>query len=81
MELRHPKTEVHLCQLAVFENFAEHGLYVKFTNEEAEQLESEALALALDMSLREAGMQGWAVQAFSAIPYKWAMHADISLIS
>jgi hypothetical protein len=55
VELRHPKTEVHLCQLAVFENFAEHGVYVKFTDEEAEQLEREAIALALDMSLKEIG--------------------------
>ncbi len=56
MELRHPQTEAHLCQLAVLENFAEHGLYVKFSNEEAEQLEQEALALALAESTREASM-------------------------
>jgi hypothetical protein len=56
VELRHPQTEAHLCQLAVLENFAEHGLYVKFSNEEAEQLEQEALALALAESTREAGM-------------------------
>lgn len=56
MELRHPQTEAHLCQLAVLENFAEHGLYVKFSNEEAEQLEQEALALALAESAREASM-------------------------
>lgn len=55
VELRHPRTEAHLSQLAVLENFAEHGLYVKFSNEEAQQLEREALALALQESAQEAG--------------------------
>ena len=57
VELRHPRTEAHLSQLAVLENFAEHGLYVKFSNEEAQQLEREALALALQESAQEAGMR------------------------
>lgn len=59
VELRQPQTEAHLCQLAVLENFAENGLYVKFSNEEAEQLEQEALAIALAESAREAGMMRW----------------------
>ena len=55
MSLRQPRTEAHLSQLAVLENFAEHGLYVKFSNEEAEELEREALALALEESTQEVG--------------------------
>ena len=55
MSLRQPRTEAHLSQLAVLENFAEHGLYVKFSNQEAEELEREALALALEESTQEVG--------------------------
>jgi hypothetical protein len=55
--LRCVHEEVHLSQLAVQENFAEHGVYVKFSNDEAEQLEREALALALAESAREAGLK------------------------
>lgn len=55
VSLRQPRTEAHLSQLAVLENFAEHGLYVKFSNEEAEELEREALALALEESTLEVG--------------------------
>ena len=55
VSLRQPRTEAHLSQLAVLENFAEHGLYVKFSNEEAEELEREALALALEESTQEVG--------------------------
>ena len=55
VSLRQPRTEAHLSQLAVLENFAEHGLYVKFSNDEAEELEREALALALEESTQEVG--------------------------
>ena len=55
VSLRQPRTEAHLSQLAVLENFAEHGLYVKFSNQEAEELEREALALALEESTQEVG--------------------------
>ena len=55
VSLRQPRTEAHLSQLAVLENFAEHGLYIKFSNEEAEELEREALALALEESTQEVG--------------------------
>ena len=55
MSLRQPRTEAHLSQLAVLENFAEHGLYVKFSNQEAEELEREALALALEESTQDVG--------------------------
>ena len=65
MSLRQPRTEAHLSQLAVLENFAEHGLYVKFSNEEAEELEREALALALEESTQEVGSDRCAFTAES----------------
>ena len=68
VSLRQPRTEAHLSQLAVLENFAEHGLYVKFSNEEAEELEREALALALEESTQEVGTDRWAPWASSLVP-------------
>ena len=47
IEVRMPQEEVAISQLAVLENFAEHGLYVKFDNAEAAALEEQALAQAL----------------------------------
>jgi len=44
------EAEAHLSQLAVLENFATHGMYVKFTDEEAGALEGRALAIALAAS-------------------------------
>lgn len=44
------EVEAHLCQLAALENYAEHGMYVKFSDEEASALETKALDLALDDS-------------------------------
>lgn len=64
VSLRQPRTEAHLSQLAVLENFAEHGLYIKFSNQEAEELEKEALALALEESTQEVGADR------SAIPFQ-----------
>ena len=42
--------EAHLCQLAALENYAEHGMYVKFSDEEALALETRALDLAIGES-------------------------------
>lgn len=53
-ETLHPITEAHLCQLAVFENYAEHGLFVKFETEEAVRLEARALDLAVQQSTQDA---------------------------
>ncbi|KAK9813949.1 hypothetical protein WJX73_006170 [Symbiochloris irregularis] len=53
-EALHPITEAHLCQLAVFENYAEHGLFVKFGTEEAVRLEARALDLAVQQSTQDA---------------------------
>ena len=44
------EAEAHLSQLAVLENFAAHGMFVKFTDEEAGALEGRALAIALAAS-------------------------------
>jgi len=44
------EAEAHLSQLAVLENFAAHGMFVKFTDEEAAALEGRALAIALSAS-------------------------------
>ena len=48
-----PEVEAHLCQLAMLENYAEHSMYVKFSDEEASILESKALNLALTESKDE----------------------------
>ena len=45
--------EAHLCQLAMLENYAEHSMYVKFSDEEASMLEDKALKLALTESKDE----------------------------
>lgn len=50
----HPVTEAHLCQLAALENFAEHGVFVKFDVEEAVRLEARALDLAVQQSTQDA---------------------------
>ena len=50
----HPTTEAHLCQLAALENFADHGIFVKFGAEEAVQLEARALDLAVQQSAQDA---------------------------
>ena len=70
VSLRQPRTEAHLSQLAVLENFAEHGLYVKFSNQEAEELEREALALALEESTQEVGTDR-CVTSFSCCYFMW----------
>jgi hypothetical protein len=49
-----PQEEVAISQLAVLENFAEHGLYVKFDDSEAAALETQALEHALRESAAEA---------------------------
>ncbi len=49
-----PQEEVAISQLAVLENFAEHGLYVKFDDSEAAALEKQALEHALRESAAEA---------------------------
>lgn len=46
--------EAHLCQLAAFENFAPHGLHVKFDFDEAIDLERSATELALQASAHHA---------------------------
>lgn len=48
-----PDAEAHLCQLAALENFADHGMFVKFSDEEAATLESKALDWALSESKEE----------------------------
>lgn len=42
--------EAHLCQLAMMENYAAHGMYVKFSDEEARALEERSLQLAMEES-------------------------------
>lgn len=39
-----------MCQLAALENAADHQVFIKFTDEEANALESRALSLALELS-------------------------------
>lgn len=46
--------EAHLCQLAMMENYANHDMYVKFTQEEASALEEKVLEYALTESIAEA---------------------------
>lgn len=41
------EVEAHLCQLAMMENYAAHLMYVKFSNEEATELEERSFQLAL----------------------------------
>lgn len=54
VSLLHPTAEAHLCQLAALENYAEHGVFVKFGMEEAVQLEARALDLAVQQSTQDA---------------------------
>lgn len=42
--------EAHLCQLAMMENYASHGMYVKFSDDEARALEDRSLQLAIQES-------------------------------
>ena len=46
--------EAHLCQLAAFENYAPHGMHVKFDFDEAAGLERSATDLALQASMHHA---------------------------
>ena len=46
--------EAHLCQLAAFENYAPHGLHVKFDFEEAVSLERSATETAVQASVHHA---------------------------
>lgn len=55
VEVRLPQEEVAISQLAVLENFAQHGLYVKFDDGEAAALEEQAVAHALRESAAAAG--------------------------
>lgn len=48
-----PEIEAHLCQLAAFENYADHGMVIKFSDAEASSLETRALDMALDESNAE----------------------------
>ena len=50
----HPVAEAHLCQLAAFENFAPHGMHVKFDYDEAAHLERSATDLAVQASIHHA---------------------------
>lgn len=45
-----PEIEAHLCQLAMMENYAAHGMYVKFSDNEARALEERSIALAIEES-------------------------------
>ena len=54
LEPLHPVAEAHLCQLAAFENYAQHGMFVKFGPEEAVRLEARALDLAVQQSTQDA---------------------------
>ena len=46
--------ETHMSQLAVWENFAEHGIAIQFAPEEAQALEDSALEAALRASMQDA---------------------------
>ena len=50
----HPVAEAHLCQLAAYENYAPHGMHVKFDHSEAASLERSATDLALQASMHHA---------------------------
>ena len=43
----------------MLENYAAHGMYIKFTDEEASALEREALDVALAASAADAGCWGF----------------------
>lgn len=47
------EAEAHLCQLAMMENFAAHGMYVKFSDDEARNLEERSIQLAIRESKDE----------------------------
>lgn len=57
----HPTAEAHLGQLAVFENYAPHGMHVKFDYSEAAALERSATDLALQASLHQAELAKYAL--------------------
>ena len=46
--------ETHMSQLAVWENFAQHGIAIQFAPEEAQALEDSALEAALKASMQDA---------------------------
>ena len=66
MSVLHPVTEAHLCQLAALENFADHGVFVKFGMDEAVQLEARALDLAVQQSAQDAELTKCADLSLSA---------------
>ena len=45
--------ETHMSQLAVWENFAEHGIAIQFAPEEAQALEDSALEAAVRASMQD----------------------------
>ena len=45
--------EAHLCQLAALENYADHEMFIKFTEDESTALEVKVLEYAIAESLAE----------------------------
>ena len=76
-EVRMPQEEVAISQLAVLENFSQHGVYVKFDNGEAAELEEQALqhalresAAAAEAASRNGCADMWTVSLAVPSPYR-----------